>query len=189
MKKLLAGIFVVLLLQGCAPAAFVAGAAAGGSVIYDNRSTNAMLMDHDITYTAENKISADVQLKESASISVATFNGIVLLTGQAPTPALRTKAESLVKSVPHIRLVYNEITIEKPISNVAEANDAWITSKVKTVLFAERNLNSTQLKIVTENGVVYLMGLTTRSQAQLATDRTRTVTGVRKVVKLFEYIS
>lgn len=189
MKKTLFCILVAIFLQGCVPAAFVAGAAAGGAVIYDHRKPETILQDHDITYNAQNKLDDDAAIKTKASISVATFNHIVLLVGQAPTRALRDKAEALVKTVPNIRMLYNEITIESPISEADEANDTWITSKVKAVLFAERDLNSTQLKIITENGVVYMMGLTTRGQAQIATERARSVKGVRKVVKLFEYIS
>ena len=86
-------------------------------------------------------------------------------------------------------MLYNEVTIEQPISNSARANDSWITTKVKTTLLTSPNLNSASLKIITENGVVYLMGLTTRTQAQIATDKTRTVAGVQKIVKLFEYIN
>lgn len=189
MKKIIISLVLLGCLQGCLPTVFVAGAAAGGAVIYDHRSTVTMVQDRDITYSAQEKVDNDPQLKGRADIDVATFNHIVLLVGQAPTKELRDRAEALVKTVPNIRMLYNEITIEPPTSESVRANDAWITSKVKTVLFAEPNLNSSQLKIVTENGVVYMMGLTTKSQATLAADKTRNVAGVTKVVKLFEYIS
>ncbi len=102
---------------------------------------------------------------------------------------MRNRAESIAKSNSNIKLLYNEVTVEQPISNSARANDLWITTKVKATLLTAKDLNSASLKIITENGVVYLMGLTTRAQAQIATDKTRTVAGVQKIVKLFEYIN
>jgi osmotically-inducible protein OsmY len=180
---------MILFLQGCAPAAFVAGACAGGAVIYDHRNTETMLFDQDATYNAQTKIDNDPELGEKAHISVSTFDRIMLLVGQAPTQDLRNKAECLAKAIPHVKMVYNEITVENPTAEMVRANDTWITSKVKTVLFANRNLHSSQIKIVTENGVVYLMGMITRSQAKVATTDASHVTGVCKVVKLFEYIS
>lgn len=188
MKRILFCILTVLCLQGCVPAAIVAGSAACNAVIYDQRSTETILYDHNITYTAQNMLDNDYELRGKTHLSVSTFNGIVLLVGQAPTKAMRDKAECIVKSVPRVKLVHNEITIENPVKEEVCANDVWLTSKVKAVLFAERNLQSSQIKIVTENGVVYLMGLVSRCQAQLATERTSHVVGVCKVVKLFQYI-
>lgn len=189
MKKITIIFLVVLLLPGCLPTVFVAGAAAGGAIIYDHRDAKSMVQDHDVTFQVQNKLDHDKELHEQANISIATFNHIALLLGQAPNDELRNRAESIAKSNSSIKMLYNEITIEKPISNIARANDSWITTKVKTILLATPGLNSTSLKIVTENGTVYLMGLTTRTQAQIATDKTRTVAGVQKIVKLFEYLN
>lgn len=189
MKKIVTIFLVILFLPGCMPAVFVAGAAAGGAVIYDHRSTKNMVEDRNITFRTQNRLDHDAELRQKAHISVATFNHVALLLGQAPNAELRNRAESIVKANTKIKILYNEITIGKPISNVTRANDAWITTKVKTVLLTTPGLSSTNLKIITENGVVYLMGLTTRTQAKIAADKTRTVAGVRKVVKLFEYLN
>ena len=189
MKKIITILLSFLFLPGCIPAVFVAGAAAGGAIIYDHRSTQDMVDDRNVTFQTQNRLDNDKELREKAHISIATFNHIALLLGQAPNAELRNRAESIAKANSKIKMLYNEVTIEKPISDVARANDSWITTKVKTVLLAAPGLNSTNLKIITENGVVYLMGLTTRSQAQIATDQTRTVAGVQKVVKLFEYLN
>jgi len=188
MKKSLLILSVVFLLQGCMPAAFVCGAAAGGAVIYDNRLPKTILDDHNITYRAQSKINANRSLKEKAHVSVTTFNHIVLVVGQVPNAELKSKVETIVKSIPNVRIVYNEVNVAKPITDIERANDTWITSKVKTALFAEKGLKSTQIKVVTENGTVYLMGMTTKSQAYIAAEKTSTVVGVHKVVKLFEYI-
>jgi osmotically-inducible protein OsmY len=189
MKKILAVFLFVLLLSGCLPTAFVAGAAAGGAIIYDHRTTKDMVEDRDVTFQTQNRLDKDQELREHANISIATFNHIAILLGQAPNDELRSRAESIAKSNSKIKMLYNEVTVEKPISDIARANDSWITTKVKTVLLAAPGLSSTNLKVITENGVVYLMGLTTRTQAQIATDKTRTVAGVQKVVKLFEYLN
>ncbi len=179
---------MILILQGCIPAAFVAGTAAG-VVIYDHRSTKTIVDDRDITFQVQHKFDSDQDLHDRAHVSVATFNHIALLLGQAPDAGLRSKAEAIAKSNSKVKIVHNEITIEKPISDMDRANDAWITTKVKTVLATTVGLSSSNLKVITENKVVYLMGLTTRTQAKLAADKTRTVAGVEKVVKLFEYLS
>ncbi|HBY55454.1 MAG TPA: phospholipid-binding protein [Coxiellaceae bacterium] len=188
MKKIPVIILLILTLQGCLPAIFVAGAATG-VIIYDHRNAKTMFEDRDITFQIQHRFDNDKELRNKAHLSITTFNHIALLLGQAPNDELRSRAEAIVKSNSKVKMLYNEVTIEKPISDMARANDAWITTKVKTILATVPGLNSSSLKIVTENKVVYLMGLTTRTQAQLATDKTRTVAGVKKVVKLFEYLN
>lgn len=188
MKKILVVVLVALILQGCIPAIFVAGAATG-AVIYDHRSTKTMIDDRNLTFTIQHQFDNDQELRGKAHLSIASFNHIVLLLGQTPNAGLRNKAETMVKANAKVKMVYNEITVEKPISNLDRTNDAWITTKVKTILASVPGLSSANLKVVTENKVVYLMGLTSRSQAKLAADKTRTVGGVQKVVKLFEYLN
>lgn len=189
MIKRLCLVLLAFMLQGCIPAVFVAGAAAGGSIIYENRDMKTIIKDRDITFQANQRIHANRELKARTNISAICFNHVMLLVGQAPTPELRSKAEKLARVSSNIRVFHNEITIEEPIEKGAEATDSWITTKVKTALLAEKGLNSTQIKIITENGTVYMLGLVTRGQAELATERTRSVEGVQKVVKLFEYIN
>lgn len=188
MRKILLCAVLTVFLQGCIPAAFVAGATAGGAVIYDNRSTKVIFEDRDITYQAQKRFNDNEGLREKAHVSVATFNHIVLLVGQVPTEEMRNSAEDVVKSIPKVKLIHNEITVENPISQVARTNDTWLTTKVRTALLAEKGLNSAQIKVVTENSIVYLMGLTSRGQAEQATEVVRQIAGVRKVVKIFEYM-
>lgn len=176
-------------LEACIPAALVVGATAGGAIIYDQRNVSTMLDDKDIAYRAQTKLNQDAELQKSTHLSLATFNHNVLLVGQAPTSTLKSRAEDIVRSVPKVNRVFNEITLENPSSMIASTNDTWLTTKVKSVLLAEKGLNSTQIKIVTENGVVYMMGLLTRDQADLATNCVQKVDGVQKIVKLFEYQS
>ncbi|KPJ67997.1 MAG: hypothetical protein AMJ43_00845 [Coxiella sp. DG_40] len=188
MKKILIVFIPLIALNACVPAAFVAGATAGGAVIYDNRPIKTMWQDRNITNRAQFRISTDKELKNKTNISVATFNHIVLLVGQAPTQQLRTRATELIKDIPHIKRISNQIVIGQPISAAARSEDAWITTKIKAAMLEKEGLKSTQMKVVTENGVAYLMGLTTPSQGKLAADITRKIKGVKKVVKLFEYV-
>jgi osmotically-inducible protein OsmY len=178
---------MALSLQACLPVIFVAGAGAGGAIVADKRPVNTMLKDRDIANVALERIQHDSELRMKARITVAVFNYNLLLIGQAPTAELRDHAYKLVSSVPGIKRIYNEITIEAPISAMQQTNDSWMTTKVKTMMVAEKGLNSGQIKVVTENAVVYLMGIVTHKQADIATDIARQVSGVRKVVKLFEY--
>ncbi len=191
MKKLLllVALFSSTILSGCLPAAFVAGATAGGVVISDRRSFKTIVQDKKITCQSLIQLNSDRDLKQQSHISVTTFNRVVLLVGEAQTPGIRGRAYELVKNVPNIRRITNEITIGDPVSAKEISTDVWITTKVKTAMLAEKGLSSTQIKVITEDGVVYLMGLVTHHQADLAVDVARTVTGVQKVVTLFEYVN
>lgn len=187
MKKIILAALLSVLMQGCVvPAAFVAGASVG-DVIYDQRTTDTMIQDQNITYRAQVLLSNNNEIKSNCHINIVAFDHIVLLVGQAPTTALRASAEKIVKSVPNIKMLHNEITIEEPTSAKTRATDTWISAKVNTALLAEKGLRSKQIKVVVENGVVYLMGLTLPSQAKLAATTASQVEGVSKVVKLFEY--
>ncbi len=186
-KKVLFIFILATLLSGCIPAAFIAGATAGGALIYDHRNLSTIVADRNITYRAAKAIASDPALAENAHISVATLNGIVLIIGQAPTDALREQAQNLVEQVPNIRRIYDRVTIEKPTSAFIRSKDAWITTKTKSMMLAAKGLHSSQVKVITENGVIYLMGLVSRPQSDLAANVARRVSGVKKVVKLFEY--
>lgn len=183
----LAALSSVLLLQGCVPVALVAGATAGGAVIYDNRSFKQMNIDNRITQQCTVAINSNEALKTESHISIATYNGIVLLVGQAPTAELRQKAYDLIKNIPDIVRIYNEITISGPTTAMQRTSDTWITAKVKSSMLAQSGLHSTNIKVVTEDGVVYLMGNVSRKQADLAASVARRVSGVQKVVKVFQY--
>lgn len=191
MKKLLLLITLInaLLLSACLPAVFVAGATAGGVVITDRRPFKTIMEDQKISCQALMQLNTDPHLKEQSHISVATFNRVVLLVGETNSPALKGRAFELVKAVPNIRRINNEITISEPLTVKETSVDAWMTAKVKTAMVAEKGLKSTQIKVITEDNVVYLMGLVTHNQADTAVEVARTVKGVCKVVTLFEYTS
>ncbi len=177
----------VSLLSGCF-VPFVAGAAIGGAIVYDRRDFETMANDQEIFQQTNNKINIDNELKNDAHIVVTSFNRSVLIVGQAPTEALRARAQQLVASVPNIKRIYNEVSISGPTSPAVRSSDAWITTKVKSQMLVETKLRSGQIKVLTEDSVVYLMGVVHREQADIAVDIARQVSGVQRVVKIFEYI-
>jgi osmotically-inducible protein OsmY len=188
-RFVLVGILVsqTALLGGCA-AAVVTGAAAGAATIYDRRTTGTFIDDEFIELKAIDAIGNDQELHEQAHLNVTSFNNIVLLTGETPNEALRERTAELVRNLPKVRKVHNEIVVAAPSSMLSRTGDTWITGKVKTGLLNAHQLDAARVKVVTENGVVYLMGLVTRQEADAATDVTRQVDGVQRVVKVFEYI-
>ncbi len=189
MKRLFVVLVCCLSLTACLPAAFVAGAAASGAVVTDGRDMKTQLNDKTIAHHVRTALHLNKHLDKDTIISVSTFNRVVLLTGRAPNAELRELASKIAYSVKKVKRVHNEIIIGDNTSFKEAAQDTWLTTKIKSSLLAERGLNSAQIKVVTDNSTAYLMGLVSRDQADLATNVTRHVPGVDKVVKLFEYTS
>ena len=178
----------VFCLSACVPVALVAaGATVGGAIVYDKRGVKNIAQDRNTGSQALKKISDDPQLQSQTHITIATFNNIMLLAGQAKTDELRTRVYQIASDIPNLKLIYNEISIETPTTQSVQTHDAWITTKVKSAMLAEKGLNSTQIKVITENSVVYLMGIVTHKQADLAASVASTVSSVAKVIRIFEY--
>lgn len=125
---------------------------------------------------------------ESAHINVVAYNGVVLLTGQVANQNLRELATQTVAKLPKTREVFNELEIGNKTTFITRSNDTWLTTKVKAQLLANKDINGKQVKVICEDGVVYLMGLLTRNDAAQAADSARIVAGVKKVVKAIEYL-
>lgn len=178
---------LMLVLQGCAPL-IVAGAATGAAVAYDRRTAGSIVDDESVEVKASGNINADNQLKDQAHINVTSMNGIVLLSGEAVSAEARDRVLSLVRAIPSIRRIHNEIRIAPLSSFGARSTDSWYTSKVKSRLLFTRDLDSNRVKVVTENGTVYLMGLVTKTEGAIAANSTAQVEGISGVVKLFEFI-
>lgn len=174
-----------MLLAGCAEA-IVAGGAAGAVVASDRRTAGSFIDDQGIELKASAAISKDPALKD-VHVNVTSMNGVVLLTGEAPTEAQRDKILAHVRDVPRVWRVVNELRIAPPTAYSSRANDTWLTTKVKTKMLGDDKLDPVNIKVVTENGVVYLLGLAKRAEGDHAAELARQVGGVQKVVKLFEY--
>ncbi len=174
------------LLAGCAPATVGAGAAGATAVARESRTLGTLIDDQLIELKAASAISNDAELSAQAHINITSYNFIILLSGEAPTEALRSKAEQIVREQPKVRRVHNKITIAAPSSTLTRASDVSLTTRVKAVFIGDEQLAADRVKVVSENGVVYLMGLVTQAEAQRATELTSGVSGVQRIVQLFE---
>lgn len=181
------GLAVAAASGGCAPV-LVAGAGTAAVVAHDRRTVGAFVDDQTIELKVRNAIHTDPTLRKNAHLSVTSMNGIVLLSGEVPTAEARETAIAQARTVAGIRQIVNELQVGPPASFASRSYDTWLTTKVKTRLVHTEGLDSTRVKVVTEDEVVFLMGLVTRREAELATDSARAVGGVDRVVKLFEYI-
>jgi osmotically-inducible protein OsmY len=185
--RLTAGIVVLgLALQGCVPLV-VGGAAATTAVIHDRRSPATVLDDQTIEASVRKLIGAEPAFSES-HINVNSYNNVVLLTGEVPSREVGMKAADLVRGVDKVRKIHNELVIAPATSLAQRSNDTLITTGVKSSLFTVDlpKFDPTRVTVVTERGVVYLLGLVSTQEADAATDRARRVSGVQKVVRLFE---
>ncbi|KNC14415.1 BON domain-containing protein [Pseudomonas sp. RIT-PI-a] len=140
------------------------------------------------TKVSVNIAKANVDLDKNSHIVVTSYNGVVLLAGQTPRADLKTLAEQAASEVQRVKKVHNEIQVLAPSSLLARNNDAWLTTKIKTQMLADSAIPGSRIKVVTENGIVYLLGLLTQAEATRATNLVQGVSGVQKIVKLFEYI-
>jgi osmotically-inducible protein OsmY len=172
-------------LQGCAPI-IAGGVATGAAVTSDQRTTGTVIEDQVIETKAGDFFRVDAALAQQARISVTSYNQIALVTGQAPTEELRKRAVEYVSRVAKVRHVYNEIELRSPVTATQISSDTLLTTKVKSKLLTIRDLKSTTVKVVSENGVVYLMGLLDQPTGDAVAEVVAGVSGVRKVVKLFE---
>lgn len=189
MKKLLGLLLSFATLAssaGCVPVV-VGGAVAGGVAYYNRHAIDKLYTDTGISNHAIAEINKDPNLHGNTHIVVATKYRTLLLAGQVPFPSQRIAAERAVSHVPGIRRLYNEIEIAGPSTNLTRASDSWITSKVKTQLMTVKPSPARHIKVVTENGAVYLLGNVSHAQANAAVYIARGVPGVQKVVKLFRY--
>jgi osmotically-inducible protein OsmY len=173
-------------LQGCV-ALVAAGGATAIMAANDRRTVGAQLDDQNIEVKVGSAIKSNENLKNT-HINTTSINGIVLLTGEAPTAEQRDQVLNLTRDIRGIRRTVNEIRIAPPSPGSSRSHDSWLTSKVKTRLIGAEKLDSSHVKVVTENAVVYLMGLLKREEAEFATNAAADVSGVERVVKLFEYL-
>lgn len=177
---------VLLLLQGCMSAAMT-----GASTVYNRQGLKATFKDQYITLKAYQKLELDNKRKEfaNANVTVTAFNGEVLLAGQVPEAWQKDRAEEIVKGIPDVTKVYNVLAIASPSSTLTRVSDTWLTTKVKAQMIASEDMDGSKVKVVSENGTVYLMGLVVASQADVAVDIARHTTGVTQVVKMFSYLT
>jgi len=172
-------------IEGCAPPLIAMGAAHVALVAADRRSTGAQVDDSTIEFKVES--TAGTRWGNDIHLNVTSYNGSVLLSGEAPTPEVRSGIVQLAKSTERVRNVYDEMVVG-PVTDIgARSNDTYITSKVKTRMIDSESVKSIYVKVVTERSVVYLMGIVSREEGDAAAQVAATTEGVARVVKLFEY--
>jgi osmotically-inducible protein OsmY len=184
--KALGALLLVSTLGACAPL-MIAGVAGTAMVASDRRTSGAQLEDESIELRAQARIRDN--LGERVHVNVTSFNRQVLLTGEVTAEKDRQAVVQLVERIENVKAVVNELAV-MPLSNLSErSNDLLIVAKVKASFVDSRDLFANAFKVVTERGTVYLMGRVTQREANSATQLTRNVSGVNKVVRLFEIIS
>jgi len=189
-KKIFLISLIPLMLSGCAAAVIGVGAAAGttAAVAHDRRTTGTFIEDQNIELKAAKSFYSDKEIYDSSHLNVTSYNLVVLITGETPSEDIRNRIVNIVREISKVTHVYDELTIAAPSSWTSRTSDSLITSKVKTKLLTLNNFDGTRVKVVTDKGVVYLMGLLTRAESDVATKVAQETGGVQKVVKLFQYV-
>jgi osmotically-inducible protein OsmY len=172
-------------LSGCA-AVLLTGAGAGAVAAEDRRSVGTLTEDEGIEIKTASRV-ADAH-KDRAHLNVTSYNRMVLLTGEVPDDKVRHDIERIARAVENVRGVTNELAVGAPTTFSNRANDTYVTSKVKTRFVDGQRFNPVHVKVVTENQVVYLLGLVKKQEAKDAVELARTTEGVKKVVTVFEYL-
>ena len=179
---------IIAALQGCVE--LVAGGAAGGAVVVaaDRRTNAAMFEDENFELKAQNRISENFKkYSDTIHVNITSYDRNVLITGEVPSEEVRSGIEKIVKDVQNVRSITNELVVAEPTSLGSRSNDTLITTKVKSRFIEARKFQPNWVKVVTENKVVYLMGIVNHAEADDAAKIASTTSGVEKVVKVFEY--
>ena len=163
LKKIALILGTAALLQGCA-AALVGGAAAGTKVATDPRTMGTQVDDETLEVKVENALDKDAQIKSEGRVNAVSYSGRILLIGQVPDENVKDTATSLTKGVEGVNDVYNELRIAPKITFGQITKDSWITTQIKSKLFVGDNVKATDVKVITENGEVFLLGNVTQSQ-------------------------
>ena len=177
----------VSMIQGCVGVVAI-GTVAGAAATQDRRTPGSFIDDEIIEHKVLAAIAEDADMSSQVHVNATSFNGLVLLTGEAPGESLRDRITEIARGVAKVRGVHNETALAAPSSLPARLADTWVTGNVKAALLQDEELNAAQVKVVTEGSVVYLMGLLRQDEADRAAEIARRVAGVRRVVKVVEYI-
>lgn len=170
-------------LQGCMNVATT-----GAQAVYNHHSIEKNLKDQYLTMQAYQALYVKTKQFKNTNIAISTYNQEMLLAGQVPSPWQKRSAEKIVKAIPDVEHVYNLLEIQSPSSTLTRISDTWITAKVKAKLIASNDLDASQIKVVTENGIVFLMGILQPDQASAAVEIASNTDGVLSVVKIFSYM-
>lgn len=183
----LATLLATMTLQACAPVLF-AGAATGAMMANDRRTAGTIVDDKGIELKVANKIASDKALADKVHVNATSYNRTLLITGEVPSETLRDQIVAFAGSAEGVKQLYNALDIALPTEYKSRNFDAWVTSKVKAKMVGRSDVDAGQVKVVTENAVVYLMGLVKHAEADAAARVASEIDGVKRVVKVFEYV-
>jgi len=173
-------------LQGCVPLV-IGGAAMGAAATMDRRTLGAQTEDKSITVKAE--VLVPKLVGDAGHVNIASYNRKVLLTGEVRDEAMKAKVEREVRAIENVATVINELVVAGPSSYTSRSSDALITGNVKGSLVEMKTISATSFKVVTERGIVYLMGRVTQREGDLGAKIAQSVSGVQGVVKIFDYMT
>lgn len=176
---------VSLISTACAPMV-VSGAATSAAMVSDRRTSGTIMDDKSIELKALRLLSQKKDLWRHSHITVVSYNNVLLLVGQTPTEAMKQEAEARISGIKRVRVIYNEIEVKPPISMKERGADTWITTQIKARLLNSEHLRPSRVKVVTEDRVVYLLGLLNEHEEEEAVSLAQEVKGVERVVKIFE---
>lgn len=188
LKATFAVLSSALLLQGCIAGVVVGSAAVATKTATDPRSVETQVDDGTLEARVESALSKDQQLKKDARVVATAYQGKVLLTGQSPNADLTARAKQIAMGVEGTTEVYNEIRQGTPVSLSTASSDTWITTKVRSQLLTSDTVKSSNVKVTTENGEVFLLGLVTQQEGQSAAQIASQVSGVKHVTTAFTYV-
>ena len=180
-----------LLVGGCSTIATDGGEITGQSLLHERSTRAAILIDKDIETEAYDELNADDELLNQCHFTVTAYNGAVLVTGETPNEELRKKIISTIRVIPDVKLIHNNLIIADPSDASSRTNDKLITDTVKKALNQIRTIpdfDPSMVKVITENGVVYLMGLVHRNEGTVVINLTRLQPGIKQIITVFEYI-
>lgn len=185
MRNVLLILMLTASLQGCFPVV-AAGAGAGALMANDRRTSGAYVEDEAIEAKAFDRIGK--QFKDSVHVNVTSYNRNVLISGEVPDAQTKAQVERIIANIQNVGRIHNELTVAGLSSLTSRSNDTLITSNVKLRFVGDKRFSTTSIKVVTENGTVYLMGIVNRAEAQAAASVASGSSGVSRVVELFEYV-
>ncbi|WP_017817272.1 BON domain-containing protein [Vibrio harveyi] len=178
-------LFAALSMSGCA-GLFIAGAATTANIVTDTRTTKEIWQDNNIEFEVA-AIGNKAPFKGKARVVASSYNGTVVLMGQAPTRELINEFERRARAVSGVKNIHNQIKQKELLSVTQISNDSWITTKVKSALLTDSELNGIKVKVITEDSDVFLFGYVTPQQSDRATEIARNISGVKQVIKGFQY--
>jgi Predicted periplasmic or secreted lipoprotein len=186
MLKYILIIITCCTLIGCTAAEYLPPVAIGTWFNFDRRTASAIIDDQAIAVKANLALAKNKMIWKESHVSTLSYNNTLLLVGQTKDQGYKDQIEKIIQPIPGISAIYNQITVGKPVALPTRTNDTWITTQVKGRIVSNRNVGMNRVKVITEDGVVYLMGALTSDEEQTTINIARRVPGVKKVVTIIE---